>query len=615
MTARSTRLDNTKRKRADETLRKREELFKKIFDGSRDAIFLVEPNTRFLEVNQAACELTGYSRGELLCMSIPDLHDEEDLLAFRRYFDSMTSGVGVIFEALIRRKDGTKVLAEFSSQKMMFRRKRVMHSSARDITERKRSEELYKMLVDASPSSVLLIDQSLRVVLANRNFLERARRSKNDTIGKRLTEVFPEVILDEMKLEQRIRQVFKDNRATQGQRFTYRAPGVPMRVYYSSIIPVTFGTGVESVILFMDDITEQTRLSEEIRRVERHLASVVESASDIVLSTDSQGKILTWNKAAEKISGYTFNEVKEQFFFEYCARDQHEVVKMFFSNIESQKESPEMAECGLVTRDGRLIPVSWVFSPMNDDLARTVGVVVVGRDLTERRKFEMQLLQSQKLAALGVMAGGIAHEIRNPLAISSSAAQFLMEDDISPSFQKECAEKVYAGIERASIIIENLLKFARPSARSELEQVDLIFVLNEVLALIANQAKVKNSELKSHFDEEPVVILGIASLLQQVFMNLFLNGLDAMPNGGTLNVSMERTSSEVLVHIADMGRGIPDADIGKIFDPFYTTSPAGKGAGLGLSICYSVVKQLFGSIEVDSVEGKGSTFTVRLPLL
>lgn len=483
----------------------------------------------------------------------------------------------------------------------------------RATTDQMRSQMLQRVLLDAVPSSVILLDHDMQVILANRNFLEKARRSESNTIGSKLADVFPKVILDEMGLEHRIRQVFRENKATQGRRLTYRAPGVPLRIYYYSIIPASWGEGVDSVMLLMDDVTEQVRLGEEIQRVERHLASVVECASDIVLSTDTQGRILTWNKAAERISGYSFEEVKNRLFYECCATDSR-TMTIFTSGGIHQKGS-NASESNLITKQGNSVRVAWIFSPMKDDLGQTVGVVAVGRDLTEQRRLETQLIRSQKLAALGVMAGGIAHEIRNPLAISASAAQFLMEEDITPEFRKDCAEKVHIGIQKAALIIENLLKFSSPSASMDKEQVDLISILKEGLPLIANQAKIQRVEVKSDFPRSPIMILGVAGLLEQAIMNLLLNALGAMPNGGTLGISVEKAHAEVWVHVADTGHGIPIANIGKIFDPFYTTSSPGKGIGLGLSICHSIVEQHFGSIDVTSVEGKGSTLTIRLPLL
>lgn len=482
------------------------------------------------------------------------------------------------------------------------------------VRETGRYEKLYAMLLDAIPSSVLLIDAQLRVVSANRNFLEKARRSEPDTLGQRIDAVFPPLILDHMDLARRVRKAFELNEATRGERMTYRAPGLGTRIYYYSLIPVAWGKSVEHVMLLLEDVTEQVRLGEEARRAERHLASVVESASDLVLSTDVDGRILTWNAAAERLSGYSGDEVRSRLFSEQCAAPHRAFVNQAFRAARRGGEFGA-AEWDLVTKPGALVPVSWVGSAMKDDLGQVVAIVVVGRDLTERCKFEAQLFQSQKLAALGVLAGGIAHEIRNPLAISSSAAQFLLEEPGDAEFRRECAEKVQAGIQRTSVIIENLLRFARPGARTDMEPVDLVSVVRDAAALAANQARLQQIRMVVDLPPEPVRVNGVPSMLQQVFMNLILNAVNAMPEGGLLRVGVERSGAEAQARVADTGHGIPASEIGNIFDPFYTTRPVGQGTGLGLSICYSIVKQHFGAIEVESVEGQGSVFTVRLPLL
>jgi PAS domain S-box-containing protein len=477
-----------------------------------------------------------------------------------------------------------------------------------------RYRTLYEMLLEAIPSSVVLIDQDLRIVSVNRNFLDKNRRTLSDTIGHRLDEVFPAIIIDQMDFPGRIRQVFKQNFRIKGERMTYRAPGIPLRIYYYSILPFSCNKMVELAMLLMEDVTEQVRLSEEVRRVERHLASVVESAQDIVLSTDLEGKILTWNTAAERLSGFTLQQVRTQNLFDFCAGDHQGEMRRTFANLKSGKDA-QMAEWDLKTEKGGRIPVSWIFSPMKDHLFQTVGVVAVGRDLTERRKFEAQLLQSQKLAALGVMAGGIAHEIRNPLAVCASAAQFIMEPEISLEFQQECAQKIHTGIQRASMIIENLLRFARPSVKTDLKEIDLTALLGETLSLVTNQARIQKIELHSQLPPESVLISGMEGLLQQAFLNLMLNAIKAMPDGGVLAIAMGITDSEAWVSISDTGHGIAPGDLHNIFDPFYTTAPTGQGSGLGLSICYSIVKQHFGTISVDSDVGQGSTFTVRMPIL
>jgi PAS domain S-box-containing protein len=377
-----------------------------------------------------------------------------------------------------------------------------MHAMARHMSDRKWSQDLYQTLLDCVSSSVLLIDQDLRVVMANNTFLEKAGSSGIEMVGRHLAELFPKDILDQAELQERISRLFREHKPAHGQqRFTHTASADPLTVYSFVIVPVNRGENVENVLLMSDDVSEQARLAEEDLQLRQRLSVM-----------------------------------------------------------------------------------------------------------------EKRLLQMHKLSALGLMAGGIAHEIRGPLAISSSAAQFLMEDDLEPDFRKQCAEKVHSGIQKASCIIESLLKFAHPENGNGFEQTDLSSILDQGLALISNQARVQRVELIANFAEEPLMARGMPGLLEQAFVNLFTNALAAMPGGGTLTVSAETRDNRIVISVTDTGRGIPQAEIGNIFDPCYTTSQPGGGTGLGLPICDAIVKQHSGSIEVHSVESKGTTFTLAFPL-
>jgi signal transduction histidine kinase len=252
-----------------------------------------------------------------------------------------------------------------------------------------------------------------------------------------------------------------------------------------------------------------------------------------------------------------------------------------------------------------------LISNVNED--RLLGFWGVRRNITKQRMLEERVRHAQRMEALGSLAGGIAHEIRNPLGICSSAAQFLLEEEISPEFRRECAEKIQAAAHRASRIIEDLFNFARPHPISEVTDVKLISVLREALKLTRQVGVSYEIALTSSCPEEEVFVRGNAGLLQQVFINLFSNSFSAMPEGGELRVSVERAMKQYVVRVSDTGHGIEKKDMGRIFDPFYSASPVGKGTGLGLSIAYSIVKEHSGSIEVESTSRQGSTFTVRLP--
>ena len=470
-----------------------------------------------------------------------------------------------------------------------------------------------QVLLDAVPSSVLLIGRDLRILLANRNFLEKSRRSEEDTLNRPLHEVLPPSILDNLDLTHRIQHVLRWNEPTAGERMTYRPHGGLVRTYYYRIVPFARRQPADSALLLMDDVTEQARLSQDIRRMERHLAVVVESISDILLSTDPEGRILSWNRSAETASGYRSSEVAQRLFHELLLSEHRADLKQVLSQLNHGTPSLN-AQWNLVTKAGAPVLISWTCSPMLGDAGNTIGMVATGRDLTESRKLERQLLQAHKLAVLGLMAGGIAHEIRNPLAIVFSAAQFLAAENVETEFRRECAEKVRTGIQRCSAIIEHLLKSARPSEQRGYTPLDLTLTLEDTLQLIANQAKIQNVQVTRRFGETPLPVYGDARLLQQVFENLLLNALQAMPTGGSLEVAAQMDAKTVAVRIADTGCGFAPADLGGVFDLFLMKTTGDQGTGLGLPLCYSIIKQHSGSIEVASTKGKGTVFTVRLPV-
>lgn len=481
-------------------------------------------------------------------------------------------------------------------------------------------ERFITCILESIPSSLVVIDRSLRIMSANRNFLEKGRREAGTTLGRKIEKVFPQVLLEYTRLDQKVREVFRTGQSVEGGKLAYRAPGLPGRIYYYRLIPLYLPPSpkryekeenVENVMLLMDDITEREQLGEEVRRAGRHLVSVVECANDLVISLDFDGRIVTWNRAAESISGLKTEQVKGQSLLSLCAIEQRPVMAEMLHRL-ARGESIQNTEVNLLTASGQEVPIAWNCSPMRDDAGKVGGIVAVGRDLTERRRLEAQLSHSAKMASLGVMAGGIAHEVRNPLGIISASAQLLLERPDNARLRSQGLEKIYAATQRASLIIENLLKFARPQEGRK-KEVDVHAVLEETLALLTPQMTLQKVALKKAFQQLPRIYTN-PELLQQVFTNLILNACNAMPQGGTLTVTTQANGQEeILVRFGDTGHGIPQEHLSMIFDPFFTTMPVGKGTGLGLSICYSIISQHQGTIEVESQVGQGSTFTVRLP--
>jgi PAS domain S-box-containing protein len=470
------------------------------------------------------------------------------------------------------------------------------------------------MLLANIPCSVLLVDCHMRVVSANQNFLTKARVIESDVIGKQLQDAFPPGICQHLHLHERISTVFHTGATVKGEQMVYRAPGLRTRTYYYSLVPFLHDDTIGYVMLLMEDVTEQIRLGQEVRQAEQHLASVVESASDMVVSTDVAGRVLTWNTAAESVTGYAEGDVRHRYLYELATGAQRAALAEILDKAP-REDRTDPVEIEFASRLGDPVPISWVFSPMRDIDGRIVGLVAVGRDLTERRKLEAKLRRSEKLAALGVMAGGIAHEVRNPLAVISSAAQLLVEKNLTAEVQRECAQSIFRATQKAGSIIEGLLRFARSSDQDVMAPLDLVPIVSEALAPVANQIESGKIRLLWQAPDCPVWVRGNAALLQQLVTNLALNAANAMAErGGTLRVSLAQTEDQAIIEVADTGKGIPLTDLPKVFDPFFTTMPIGKGTGLGLSISYAIAQEHEGKIDITSSEGVGTNVTVVLPL-
>jgi len=468
---------------------------------------------------------------------------------------------------------------------------------------------LFDALSSTIPPSILIVDENLIVLMANRNFLEKSRGTLDAVQGMNLQEVLPDAFRD-IALDQQIREAIRTGKSVQRQKMTYRAPGISLRIYSYSVRRLQLDAhAARAALLVMDDITDLLSLSEEVRRTQLHLASIVESAGDLIISTDAGGTILSWNAAAEEATGYASQSTLGRPLAELIAEPQQAGVKSCYLEID-RIDQRLTAEWPVTCADGNVIPISWHLSPMRGIDGGTTGVVIVGRNLVEQREMEAQMQQAEKLAALGLVIGGIAHEIRSPLGVSSAAAQLLRRGVVEPKLLQECVEKVIGGINRASLIVDSLLRFVRPGRIQETTRVDVVEVLQSALLLVSSEAapgtKVQwdTSQIQTAAHAE-----GVQNLLQLVMINLITSAFQAMSDGGELTVSVG-VSKDILIEIHNTGPGIPEAQLTKVFDPFFTLRNDSRRSGLGLFVSHSIVQQHGGTITVRT---SPSGVSVRLP--
>jgi hypothetical protein len=268
----------------------------------------------------------------------------------------------------------------------------------------------------------------------------------------------------------------------------------------------------------------------------------------------------------------------------------------------------------LPAADGRPLMVNVSVAPFQLGSGERRGTILILDDVTARVRLEEQLQHSEKMASIGLLAAGVAHEVNTPLTGISSYTQMLRGQVDASDPRAPLLEKIEKQTFRAAKIINNLLNFSRSSS-AEVESLDVNKVLLDVLSLIEHQLEGSNIKVRRELAERLAPVRGNENRLQQVFFNLVLNARDAMPKGGWLTLKTRAEDGAVVAEVADTGEGIRREDIKRIYDPFFTTKGIGRGTGLGLAVSYGIVQEHGGAIAVDSVPGKGTTFTVTLPRL
>jgi len=351
----------------------------------------------------------------------------------------------------------------------------------------------------------------------------------------------------------------------------------------------------------------------EVDRIRKFNENIVESLNDGLVVLDLEDRVLRWNAALERTYGVTHDtalgeplwDLFDASFTERLqrARSEHSLGTTLYRVLLTSRHADER----------RQLLVNVAIAPLRTPEGDTAGTLVILEDITARVQLEEQLQLSDKMASIGLLAAGVAHEVNTPLTGISSFTQMLLKGMEPGDPRTELLEKIEHQTFRAAKIVNGLLNLSRPG-RSDAGPVDVNAVINDVLALLEHQFETANIRLHRELSSTPAVVQGVEFKLQQVFLNLFLNARDAMSAGGWLSVASRVDDACAVIDVADTGTGIPSEDLGRIYDPFFTTKGVGQGTGLGLSIAYGVIKEHSGSIECKSGPDTGTRFTVNLPV-
>jgi hypothetical protein len=382
------------------------------------------------------------------------------------------------------------------------------------------------------------------------------------------------------------------------------------------------------------------RMEKKLRESEQWLSTTLRSIGDAVIATDRKGQVRFINPVAQSLTGWRNEEA--------MGRPLKDIFNTIDEKSGKQTANPLLklqlrrseAETGdsllLLAKDGNRVPIIPNIAPIKNEKGDIAGAVLVFQDITERKramdelkkaysdlkKTQQELIQSEKLAALGRFSSGVAHEIKNPLGIILGGMEFLegklarAEKDV-----KIAVEKIKEATFRANTVVQGLLNFARPS-ELKTERVKPDELIKETLSLLAYKTPRSIIKVETHFSKEELYIEVDRNQMQQVFFNLLLNAIEAMPKGGVIEIrTKKRILSELsiekflcVIEIVDSGEGIPEENLQRLFEPFFTTKRERKGTGLGLSMAKLIVDNHQGNLEIESKPGEGTLARVILPL-
>ena len=501
-----------------------------------------------------------------------------------------------------------------------------------DITDRVHTEESLKetrerlgRFIDTAPLMIYMTDANQRIREANSHTLKTLGLEEDEVIGRTMRSMLPEPAADEMHAVER--QVLKTGQSARHEGRMV-VDGVALH-YRATLFPVHVDERVVGLFNLIEDTTElaesERKLaarSAELSEARELLRRVLDNSRDLIFLTDMDGVLTSFNKGAELALGFAAEEVIGRPVAELTPVSEEFRELFALTLAEGHAESYEVP---FARRDGETVLCNVSLTTIDEGEDARHEVIGICRDITRRRRLQDDLVRSDRLAAIGKMAAGVAHEINNPLAVIEAIAGVLSDtleeegDKLNPSSRdmlEKAASKLKLQVKRCSSITHGLLGFARKSESGSVP-VDLNALVDECLDLLMPEIRNAGVVIQRNYDLELPHIATDPTLVQQVLVNLLKNACDAIEEksryGGGINLTTARDGGGALISVRDDGVGIPAEALDKIFDLFQTSKPVGKGTGLGLAIVHDIVAKLGAEIQVESEFGSWTRFTLRLP--
>lgn len=623
--------------RTERALRASELSYRRLFEAAQDGILILDADTgRINDVNPFLTKLLGFSHGEMVGKTVGELSPFKDIVSNQTILEQLQTDGYVRYEDLpLETKDRRKIAVEFVSNVYQAGDKKVIQCNIRDITARKQAEgvlresqQILEGIINAIPVRVFWKNKSLVYLGCNSAFARDAGfADAKDIIGKddfqmQWSEQAEKYRGDDLQViaSGRPRLLLEEPQTTPGgQTITLLTSKSPMRCAKGEV------NGVVGTYM---DITERKRAEEALRL----LGSAVEQSKESVMITDAEldlpgPRIVFVNPAFTQMTGHTAAEAmgKTPRLLQ-GARTDKAVLRQLREHLD--RGEAFASETINYRKDGTEINLEWHIAPLRNASGTITHFVATQHDLTAHKKLEMQFRQAQKMDAIGQLAGGVAHDFNNILAVILIQCDMLKMEGRPTAAQLEYVEEIAAATQRAAALTRQLLLFSRKEML-QLRDLDLNRSINDMTKML-RRILGEDVQMTFKFAMQPLVIRADAGMMDQVLMNLAVNSRDAMPQGGMLIIETSavdfdetvcaqsvhaRAGSFVCLSVSDNGCGISAENLPRIFEPFFTTKEVGKGTGLGLATVFGIVQQHRGWVNVYSEVGQGTTFRIYLPRL
>lgn len=521
--------------------------------------------------------------------------------AFCRYDErGAFVGLEIVAEDVTARVAAEQELRR-ANQRLLEFNERLSGNVDRKIRELQEFQERYRHIVEESMDVVLALDDGGRVTYVNQRGLSALGLRLDDVCGRNYQDFLKSSPEQLNELKQRLAA------GVSPEAVNLAVETVDGLRTWRMTIDIVTVAGRREFICLARDITLKIARDERLSL----LANIEHYNADAIIALDNERCVISWNQGAAMMFGWSEDEVIGKPAFFLVPEDLRSQDEAILSEV-SRNGFVRDCETKRLTRDGRILDVNLTHTALRDEHGILTGFSSIIKDITDNKKMEQALIQSERLAATGKLAASVAHEINNPLyGIRSCLKHILTSPD--GAIDRQFVELALKETDRIADLVRNMKNFYKPSS-AHVEAVDLGQLLKDLLTF--NRKYLEENRVKLEFAREGEFVCEcVPDQLRQVFLNLLTNAVEAMPEGGTVAVAIKRAGAEqVAVTVCDSGVGINETDLAHIFDMFYTKKPKVKGVGLGLSVSYGIIRRHGGSIAVTSQPGKGSCFTVTLPV-